>query len=222
MSIAAPVLFIVLGLIVAYLIVTVHSLRSDLKSTRTKLDASREKTNLAKQHADGAKQEAAALGRRFEAMRDQIGNDEARLDRIVSDSNGAISGLAERVNTLTKNFASHRDAKSIHFPTDGIETMVGRVEERVGTFAAALEEEQKARIKMDESLRERHNEHSHDDDKPTVHGLMQLGERIEQVKSDLDQYVPYGVEVRTRKNNGRFGPSYSFEHPKGDEESDSA
>ena len=222
MSIAVPVLFIVMGLIVAYLSVTVQNLRSDLKSTRTKLDASREKTNLAKRHADGAKQEAAALDRRLNAMNEALVSQAEGLSVLRDESAKEIAKVANKLEDIQKHFASHRAAESIHFPTDGIETMVGNVEKKVDTFLAQLEEEQQARMRMDESLRVAHNEHSHDDGKPTVHGLMHLQESIDQVRSDLDNYVPYNVEVRTRKTNGRFGPSYSFEHPKGDEESDSA
>ena len=222
MSVAVPVLFIVLGLIVTYLIVSVRSVRKELNSTRAILNATRVKTHEAQGAAESAQRDAAAEFRRISAVRDEAAKDRERLNKVVEETNSALSGAAERVGRLEQSFASHRDQGSIHVNATMIESKIGNVVKKVDTFLAQLEEEQQARMRMDESLRTMHFEHSHDDEKPTVHGVLQMQKAIDKIADEVDNRVPYDLEVRTRKANGRFGPSYSFERPKSDEDTSSA
>ena len=203
MSLVVPVLFIVLILGVAYLVSSVRSLKRELDSTRSMLNATRSKlndtrnsVNLALRHAEGAKQNAAAMER--------------------------------RVTSLGNAFEGHRDSASIHFPTDGIENMVNAVDDKVGRFSAALEGEEKRRMTAIENLRRALDEHNHDGEsagEQRFAGVEKALDRIEAMLIGDDEnpgYVPYGAEVRTRKTNGRFGPTYSLERPTSDGESDSA
>ena len=144
------------------------------------------------------------------ATRSKLNDTRNSVNLALRHAEGAkqnAAAMERRVTSLGNAFEGHRDSASIHFPTDGIENMVNAVDDKVGRFSAALEGEEQRRMAAIEGLRVALNDH--------VDSLSHQG-------AELADYVPYGVEVRTRKTNGRFGPTYSLERPTSDGESDSA